>query len=369
MIDFHTAASVACRFALGGKIFRMARHAGGHIHDSYVIRAGREGKETRYLLQRINRTVFAQPEQLMENVVHVTRHLARELERAGASEAERKALRLVPTLSGKDWHEDARGNFWRMFVYIESTFVLDRATAPEEIFQAARAFGEFQKLLANYDGPPLHETIPHFHDTPRRLADFESVAQSARGKRARKAQEEIRAVRQQASLAAALEQARARGALPTRIVHNDAKLSNVLFDAATRQAICVVDLDTTMPGVAPFDFGDMMRSMLSPAAEDDPAEVEIRLPWFEALVSGYFEAARGFLQPGEIECLVAAGKVITYEQALRFLTDYLRGDCYYMVQRPGQNLDRCRAQLRLLEAIVRQERELEEIVRRLAGRH
>jgi aminoglycoside phosphotransferase (APT) family kinase protein len=241
-----------------------------------------------------------------------------------------------------------------MYHFIERARVLSSVQTPLQAEAAGRAFGEFQRMLADLPPPPLHDTIPDFHNTPLRLAALErAIAADVRG-RVATARREIDFALSHRAVAPLLVDLQRSGAIPERIVHNDAKISNVLFDGRTGQALCVVDLDTVMPGLSLYDFGDMVRSMTAIAAEDDPEAAHVRFQpaLFEALARGYLSAAGGILSAVERAHLAAAGELITYEQGMRFLTDYLHGDTYYRTTRPGQNLDRCRVQFALLGSLL-----------------
>jgi aminoglycoside phosphotransferase (APT) family kinase protein len=290
----------------------------------------------------------------MENVARVTRHL-------------RGPLRLVPTLEGATFFEDDRGGVWRLYGFIEHAVTRAEPTGPGDAERAARAFGAFQRSLVDLPGPRLHETIPHFHDTPRRLDALEHAVQCDVAHHASGARPEIAQVRARSGLAPILVQAAARGAVPERIVHNDAKLANVLFDATSDEALCVVDLDTVMPGLGLYDFGDLVRSMATRAAEDerDTGRVRVEPELFEAIARGYLAGAGDLLTRAERELLVAGAEVIVFEQAVRFLIDHLEGDRYYRVARPGHGLDRCRTQLALLGSLLDQQGALERIIARL----
>ncbi len=359
-------ARLAANFALPGEVLIAERFGRGHINESWLIAARKGARPTRYLLQRINDHVFPRPALVMDNIVRVTAHLAAVLEREGMADAERRTLTLVPARDGAWYHVDEAGGHWRLFHFIERALARESAADAREAYLAARAFGEFQRRLGDYRGPPLHETIRRFHDTPDRLAALERAAAADSHHRCASARTEIDLAMAHRSLASLLLDQRSRGAIPERIVHNDAKVSNVLFDANTGEALCVVDLDTVMPGLALYDFGDMARSMATFAAEDetDLTMVTLQLELFEAIARGYLDGAGDLLSSPERSLLVAAARVITYEQGLRFLTDFLSGDRYYRTDRPGHNLDRCRTQFALLEALTRAEPELG---RRLAG--
>jgi Ser/Thr protein kinase RdoA (MazF antagonist) len=356
---------IAARFKLAGRLRSIAPFHGGHINNSYLLACDDGGAIRRYLLQRINPAVFPRPVQIMENIQRVTDHLRRRLAARGTASEEiaRRVLTLVPAEDDAWFTMGADGTVWRMYLFIEATCVLTEVRSPADAATAGRAFGEFQRELADYHGPRLQETIPDFHNTPLRLAALEkAVAADAHG-RAADTRAEIDFALSRRTLARILVDLLASGAIPERIVHNDAKISNVLFDETTAEALCVTDLDTVMPGTPLFDFGDMVRSMTCTAAEDetDLARIAVDPALFEALVRGYLSAAT-FLNAVEREHLLAAGQVITFEQGLRFLTDYLRGDVYYRVIRPKQNLDRCRTQFALLDSLERMAPELRRLV-------
>ena len=343
---------VVARFAIDAPVVAVEPFSGpaGHINASYVVTTHRGG---RFFLQRLNRHVFPNLDALMENVARVTRHVG-------------GPLRLVPTREGLACARDDQGDVWRLYGFIERAVARAMASAADAE-RAAGAFGAFQRAVADLPGPRLHETIPHFHDTPRRLESFECAVQRDSAGRAAEARKEIAQVQGRRELAAVLVKAAASGTVPERIVHNDAKLANVLFDAASGEALCVVDLDTVMPGLALFDFGDLVRSMATRAAEDerDTSRVRLEPELFESIARGYVAATRELLTPAERELLVPAAQVIVFEQAVRFLIDHLEGDRYYRIARPGHNLDRCRTQLALLDALLAGERALEQIVTRV----
>lgn len=353
---------IAGRFALAGPIIWVEELKGGHINDSYrVIARQKDGREIPYLLQHMNSRVFPDPVRVMENIAYVTRHL--EIQRR-AGHTKRQTLTLVPTTAGGAWMEDAARTCWRMYAFISGMRVQDVAERPKEVGEAAGAFGEFLRLLSGYDGPELHDTIPGFHDTAARFRQLDAALDADALGRARNAPDEIRELRAQRALADVLPPHLASGAVPRRIVHNDAKLSNVLLDEETGVACCVVDLDTVMPGSLLHDFGDMVRSMTSPTAEDDAdlGRVGVRIELFEAVAKGFLAETAALLTPTERGLLVFAGRLITLEQALRFMTDYLEGDRYYHDTRGDQNLRRARAQLQLYVSLTERSKELEDII-------
>ena len=355
---------IAGRFRIGGRAIAAVELRAGHINDSFVVSTA-SGR--RFLLQRVNRYVFPNPARVMENIVRITRHLERRL----GPESARRRLTLVPAVDGGMWSETAAkegpADWWRMYELIEDTTTELRASTPEQAFLAAQAFGRFEMQFIDLPSPPLHETIPGFHATLNRFEALDRALAAARasvaGKaRHRQATAEIRSVAGHRSLAAGLSGTAARK-LPRRTVHNDCKISNILFDRTTGEALCVVDLDTTMPGLAAYDFGDMVRSMSHRADEDaqNTAEAQVDLELFAALAQGYLDGA-GFLTAAERRSLVDGALVLTLEQAVRFLTDHLDGDVYFRVERPGQNLDRCRVQLALLASLLARDGDLRRIV-------
>jgi aminoglycoside phosphotransferase (APT) family kinase protein len=336
--------AAASRFAFGGAIRSIERFGGGHINESWLVAI--EGSNARFLLQRINRHVFPRPDLVMRNTELVTAHLGAVLE--GVSDRDRRAPSLVPALDGGQHSVDEAGEWWRAWHYIEGAVARDRAQNSDDAYATGCAFGRFQRQLATYDGPPIVETIPGFHDTPRRIAALESAATAdAHGRRESVARELETLLSRRALAHALLDH---RTALGERLVHNDAKIANVLFDAQSGEPLCVIDLDTVMPGLPLYDFGDMARSTCGVGAEDDPTAVEFSRAMFDALVTGYIEGS-GDSSALERSLLLVAAQVITYEQAARFLTDYLDGDVYYRITRPLQNLERCRVQIALLEAM------------------
>jgi Ser/Thr protein kinase RdoA (MazF antagonist) len=337
-------------FRVAGEVREVERFGRGHINDTYraVLVSGQGA--TRYILQRINHQVFEDPVAVMSNIQRVTAHL-------------RSPLMPLPAQDGGTLCRDDCGNWWRLYPFIEKTHTCATVASPRQAHQVARAFGQFQAVLADLGPPRLHETIADFHDTPKRFAALEQAVHADTCGRAKLAEREIDFAMRRRSLAPAL----LSGHLPERIVHNDAKLDNLLIDDRTDEPVCVVDLDTVMPGLAAHDFGDLVRTSTSPAEEDelDLGRVTMRLPMFEALVAGYLDAAGGFLTPAERACLPLAGQLITFEQGLRFLTDFLAGDTYFATHRPSHNLDRCRTQFKLVESIETQAAAMERIVARL----
>ncbi len=277
-----------------------------------------------------------------------------------ASGFSRRVLTLVPARDGRPYYCDEHGNHWRAYVFIEQARSYDAVETPKQAFEAARAFGRFQELLSDLPSPRLHDTIPDFHHTPKRFAALEKAIAADAANRAKLAAPEIEFAQRRKAMTGILLAAN----LPERVTHNDTKLNNVLIDDATGEGVCVIDLDTVMPGVALYDFGDMVRTTTSPAKEDDLdlSKVRMQFRMFEALVRGYLESAGGLLTRDEKRHLAFAGKLITFEIGIRFLADYLAGDLYFRVHRKNHNLDRCRTQFKLVESIEQQEAEMSRLV-------
>ncbi|CAN5461282.1 phosphotransferase [soil metagenome] len=348
---------IASAFEVDGEFLGATACGSGHINDSYCAVFRQGDVPARYLLQRINHLIFTDPAALMENIQRVTSHLATQA--VGA----RGVLTLIPARDGTAWLGDAKGNYWRMYRFIENARTYDVVESPDQAFQAARAFGEFQRMLVSLPAPRLHDTIPDFHNTPKRFAALERAIDGNDAGRVVMARPEIEFALARGALTSVLLDVN----LPERVTHNDTKFNNVMLDDATGEGVCVIDLDTVMPGLAPYDFGDMVRTTTSSAAEDeqDLSKVVMEFPLFEALLRGYLVSTGGFLTRAEKDHLVVAGKLITFEIGLRFLTDYLAGDTYYKVHRPDHNLDRCRTQFRLVRSIEQQEDAMERLVRSL----
>ena len=358
MSNAQNIAAVAREFQIPGESLGATPYGSGHINDTWCVVSSRSGVPVRSILQRINKNIFTNPVALMENIQRVTAHLAAKV--SGETDSDRRVLALIPAHGGRAWHLDADGNYWRAYRFIDRAHSYDAVETVDQAFQAARAVGRFQELLADLPAPRLHHKIRDFHNTPQRFAAFEQAVGSDVAGRAIMAKCEIEFAFANQSVANILVDAN----LPERVTHNDTKFNNVLIDDATGEGICVIDLDTVMPGSVLFDFGDMLRTTTSPATEDerDLSKVHMQFPMFEALVRGYLSSAGRFLTQAEKSHLASSGKVITFEQGIRFLADYLSGDTYYKVHRDGHNLDRCRAQFKLLESIINQEERMEQLV-------
>lgn len=334
-------------FELPGEFQSAERWGSGHINDTFRATWSRDGAVRRYIHQRINDHVFPDPAAVMRNIAGVTRHVRARLAERGTPDLDRRVLTLVPARDGRDFHVDEEGHYWRTYLFVEDSRSVDVMEHLAQAFAAGRAFGEFQVLLADYAGPRLEETIRGFHDTPRRFASFErALAKDARN-RAAECRTEIEALLATQRKASCLQSLLEKGLLPERIVHNDTKLNNLLLDERTGEPLCVIDLDTVMPGLSLHDFGDLVRTGAARAAEDEPdlSRVGVDVAHYEGIVRGYLSSAGPSMTAVEKQHLAAGAEVIVLENALRFLTDHLEGDVYFRIHRPGHNLDRCRTQL------------------------
>jgi len=354
---------VSENFQIHGVFQAAEPYGNGHINDTYLSLFDQGGNAVRYIHQRLNRTIFKDPESLMDNVRRVTEHLRAKLD--GEPDAARQTLALIPARDGRVFYRDSQGDYWRTYLFIERAKTYEVVETPQQAFEAAQTFGRFQRLLADLPPPRLHETIPNFHNTPMRMAALEqAVAADAVG-RVDRARAEIEFVRSREPLAHVLLDLHRHGAIPERTTHNDTKLNNVMLDDATHRGLCAIDLDTVMPGLALYDFGDMVRTATSPVAEDelDLSKVHMRMTMYEALVRGYLAATGSMLNEAERDHLAFSGKLITLQIGLRFLTDYLSGDVYFKTHRPDHNLQRCRAQFKLVESIEQQEPQMNLLAR------
>lgn len=352
--------AIACRFRLEGAPVTCGPYGRGHINSTFLLETDR-GR--RYILQRINGAVFPDPGAVMENVAAVTEHIARR------TEDPRGCLRLEPTWDGALWTRDERGDVWRVYDFVEGGVSPRTPASREELYECAAAFGAFRRQLAGFPAESLRETIPDFHNTPDRYRKLRAALAADVCGRAGEVRREIGFVLARENEAGALQRMRLAGELPVRVTHNDTKLDNVLLDAASGRALCVVDLDTVMPGLAAYDFGDAIRSGAAAAPEDerDLSRMELDMDAFETFTRG-FAAASPDLTDRERESLPLGAWIMTLECGVRFLTDYLAGDVYFAVHRPGQNLDRARAQLKLAADMERKWDDMRSAAARICGR-
>lgn len=343
-------AAFALETAANGRLVSKKPYGNGHINDTFLICCQTaKNTEKKYILQRMNHDIFKNPPQLMENMVHVTRYLREKILSQGGN-PERETLNVIKTKNGADWYEDSDKNYWRVFPFIENSMCLEKVENAKDFYDSAAAFGNFQWMLADFPAETLHETIPNFHNTPSRLQDFQKAVQTGDKGRAALAQREISFVLDRAKEASVLTDLLSEEKLPLRVTHNDTKLNNILFDKDTHKALCIIDLDTVMPGLSLYDFGDSIRFGANTGAEDetDLTKVGLDLSLFAAFTKGYLEGCKGSLTATEIEMLPMGAKLMTYECGMRFLADFLTGDHYFKIHRENHNLDRARTQFQLV---------------------
>lgn len=357
------------KFFIYGDYLVATPFGNGNINDTYQVTYDQGGIRLHYTLQRVNKTVFTEPEKVMENVDRVTRHMLHKI--YSSNQATRKrTIRLLYARTGEPYVYDDDGELWRAYIFIEHARTYDVLESTDHAFKAARTFGEFQDDMVDLPGSRLHETIPNFHNTPLRLTKLQEAIKLNPCDRVKEVSEEIDFVMARSGELGRLVELNQAGLLPERITHNDTKVNNILIDDVSGNGICVLDLDTVMPGLALYDFGDMVRSGTNSAEEDEQNldRVQMRFDMFEALLRGYLAGAGSFLTPLEREELPFSGKLISMELGIRFLTDYIQGDTYFKTTRTKQNLDRCRTQFKLAQDMEANFGRMHKLLKSLTGR-
>jgi hypothetical protein len=354
---------ICAAFAAEGRWISSCPIPSGHINDTYCSEFEVAGRGVRYVNQRINHLVFREPEKLMENIERVTRFAREQIVDAGGDPM-RETLNIVPARDGKSFHKTPEGTYWRMFHYIDGARTYDKVDDLRHVYSASRAFGAFQKMLSRLPGGRLHETIPNFHHTRKRFEAFQAVLEKDAAHRAAAVKPEIAFVLAREMDTGVVVEGLAADRIPERVTHNDTKLNNVMIDDLTGEGICVIDLDTVMPGSVLYDFGDSVRLGAATAAEDERnlAKVGFDVRLFDRLAEGYLDAARDFLEDSETRLLVFSAKLLTLECGIRFLTDHLNGDVYFKIHREGHNLDRCRTQFKMVAEMERKMDEMQAVV-------
>ena len=352
-------------FQVTGKVTRAERYGSGHINDTRYVVIENDSGSRDYILQRINKNVFKDPMQLMENFVAVTDYL-REVILARGGDPDRETLTAIRTNNGTACYLDPDGEYWRLVYFITDSQSFDKVENPEQFYRSAVAFGNFQYLLRDFPAAVLHETIVNFHNTPDRIRQLREAVERDVCGRLSSVRAEVDFVLSREEFAGTLERAHKEGKLPLKVTHNDTKLNNVLFDAISGDSLCIIDLDTIMPGYSVNDFGDSIRFGATTALEDeaDLSKVNFDISLYELYVRGFIEGANGGLSEGELEMLPIGAIMMTFECGTRFLTDYLSGDTYFRTSREGHNLDRARNQFKLVTDMEKRLSEMREIVRK-----
>ena len=345
---------ISSRFRIYGDFVNAVPFGSGHINSTYRVTFNQAGVSVSYVFQKINTEIFKDPYAVMDNINRVLNHQKSKLD--SVRDVSRRILTLIPTIDNKLLYRDNADNYWRVYCCIEDITCYDVLETPEQAYKAAKAFGEFQKTLVDLPGKRLIDTIPDFHNTPKRYTAFEKAVAEDVGNRTKDVKDEVDFIFSRKQYLEKFVCLQKSGELPERICHNDTKLNNIMIDNETGEGICVIDLDIVMPGFVIYDFGDMIRTGTSPAEEDEPdfSKVTMQMHLFKALAKGYLSSAGEFLTKTEKNNLAFGGLLITYEQAMRFLTDHLQMDTYYKINRKWHNLDRTRTQIALIKSIEEQ---------------
>lgn len=353
-------------FQADGSFLEGNPYGSGHIHDTYLIKTA-EAEKDDYILQRLNNNIFKNIPALQHNIERVTRHLKMKLQSVKGSDIKRECLNLVAAKNGNTWICDNNGKFWRMYIFISNHRSYNIVDSPDKALEGGKAIGKFQAMLADLEGEPLHETIPYFHNIEKRLDTLNNkIKEDPRG-RVNSVQKEINFVTARADKMKVILNLGLDGKIPSRITHNDTKFNNILLDE-NNKALCVIDLDTVMPGYVHYDFGDAIRTATNMAAEDekDLSKVQMDINLFRAYAEGYLGETRKTLNATEKEYLGFAPILITFTIAVRFLTDYIDGDNYFKIHHDQHNIQRARAQLQLVKSMEEQYHQMQQIIKRLA---
>lgn len=362
-ILFNKLCNILDQYGFSGSVKEIKPITVGHINDTFVVEYDVEGKTEKYLLQWINHNVFKNPVAVMENVVGITEHIKKKIALAGG-DTEREVLTVFKTSAGENYVVAEDGGYWRVYNFVDHSYSLDGVSGSEDFKMAAFAFGNFQKQLADYPIETLKDTIPNFHNTASRFNDFKIALEENVSGRKNEAKEEIKFVLDREKDCHVLTDLMKKGELPLRVTHNDTKLNNVLFDKETNKPLCIVDLDTVMPGSSLYDFGDSIRFGANTGAEDekDLSKISLDLDLFKAYVEGYLASAGSSLTENEITYLPFAAKLLTLECGMRFLADFINGDVYFKTEYPEHNLVRARTQFKLVSDIEKKFSEMKTIV-------
>jgi thiamine kinase-like enzyme len=353
------------RFQTEGSYFSGEAFGSGHIHDTFRIITAENEKDD-YILQKLNSRIFKDIPSLQHNIERVTVHLRNKLKQIPGADIKRECLQLIPARDGKSWIRDKDGDFWRMYVFISDHRSYNIVDSPDKAFEGGKAIGRFQAMLSDMPGEPLIETIPHFHNIEKRLETFNATVKRDPVKRVSAVQDEIKLVNERAEKMKHILRLGREGRIPVRITHNDTKFNNILLDRHDK-ALCVIDLDTVMPGYVHYDFGDAIRTATNTASEDekDLSKITMNLDLFKAYSEGYLSETGETLNDVEKENLAFAPQLITYTIAVRFLTDYIDGDNYFKIHHEHHNIQRARAQLKLVRSMEEHYGDMQNIIKKL----
>ena len=354
------------KFSINGHFTGYEKINNGHINSTYNLIFEDNGEPMKYVLQKINTVVFKNPDGLMSNIVAVTKHIAKKYDEQNIDDAERRTLHFLPCVDGKYYYIDKEDNCWRLYIYVDDVYTCNTIDSEVVFNNAGIAFGEFQNILSDFDGASLFETIEKFHNTASRFENLKKAIEENKAGRLDSVKAEVEFALARENDTHILVDMIADGKLPLRVTHNDTKLNNILFDNITNQGICIIDLDTVMPGLSLYDFGDSIRFGANTATEDekDLSKVSLSLSLYEAYVKGYLSNAKDALTDLEKELLPFGAKIMTYECGIRFLTDYLNGDVYFKIAYPEHNLDRCRTQFELVADMERKMEDMQKITKK-----
>jgi len=355
---------IVSNFKISGNFIKAKNYGNGHINETFLVSFNQDGIETEIILRKINKDVFKNPKVVVANSVKVINHITKKLKEVGINNISNQVMELIETWDSKYYFLDENEDYWCSIVFIKDAYTVDYVETSEQAYQAAKAFGRFQKHLVDADIKEYKDSIPNFHNLESRIDAFDVAIKEDPVGRVEEVSKEIEIANSYRFLSKKITSLLKQNELPIRITHNDTKINNVMLNKETNEGQCVIDLDTVMPGTVLYDFGDMVRTSTSPVEEDekDISRVTMRLEIFEALAKGYLEELADVLTEVEINNLVYGSKVIVYEQAIRFLTDYIMNDVYYDVSYLKHNLVRTKTQLALLESINRQTVEMEKII-------
>lgn len=353
-------------FDFGAEVVGAVRYGSGHINDTYAVYVQKpNGEAERFILQKLNTAIFKHPQQVMSNIVGVTEYLKKIIVQNGG-DVSRETLSVIKTNTKDNCYFDSQCGVWRCFNFIEDTICLQQVEKPEHFYNAAKSFGNFMRLLDGYPADTLFESIPLFHDTRNRFKNLEKAVKDDKMGRVASVQKEIAFAFARKDDCSYLMDKLEKGEIPLRVTHNDTKLNNILIDEKTGEGICIIDLDTIMPGLSVNDFGDSIRFGASTASEDetDLSKVNFSLPLYDLYAKGYMHTAGSALTEMEKACMPWGAKLMTLECGIRFLTDYLEGDSYFKISREHHNLDRCRTQFKLVEDMEKNFEEMHSIIKK-----